>query len=306
MLARLQRLLVLGQLALLAAWLAWASALGLGTLITVLVATGLLCTHGAILALDFFLLSRVGPGAGMAPPSRSALLRAWVLEWRTAVQVFSWRQPFRAERHADAVPAAGAAVGQPSLLLVHGFFCNRAIWNPWLERLRAMGVPHVAVNLEPVFGSIDDYVAIVAQAHDRLLAATGRAPLVVAHSMGGVAVRAWLAQRRPAALPQVITLGAPHHGTWIARFGLAPNNRQMRLNSRWLQALAQRETAATYLAFTCWYSDCDNIVFPARTAMLAGADNRFLPGIGHVDLIYHPDVWADVQRRLMAPPRPSM
>ena len=82
----------------------------------------------------------------------------------TAHEVFGWRQPFRARRARHA--ARCAQRGRRGVVLVHGFVCNRGFWNPWMPRLRAAGVPFVAVNLEPVFGStrrlrriIDDAVA---------------------------------------------------------------------------------------------------------------------------------------------------
>ncbi len=99
-------------------------------------------------------------------PQPAQLLRAWWGEVRAAPRVFCWRQPFRSRRWPDHLPAA--AQGRRGLLLVHGFLCNRGVWNPWLQRLRAQGVPFVAVNLEPVFGSIDDYVAILERAVQQL------------------------------------------------------------------------------------------------------------------------------------------
>jgi hypothetical protein len=44
--------------------------------------------------------------------------------------------------------------------------------------------------------------------------------------------------------------------------------------------------------FTCWYSNCDNVVFPASTATLEGADNRLIAGAGHIDLAFRDDVMA--------------
>jgi hypothetical protein len=44
---------------------------------------------------------------------------------------------------------------------------------------------------------------------------------------------------------------------------------------------------------TCWYSNCDNIVFPAETATLPAARNRFVAGEAHVALAFHPDVIED-------------
>ena len=42
-----------------------------------------------------------------------------------------------------------------------------------------------------------------------------------------------------ARLCHVVTIGTPHHGTWLARFGHTPNARQMRPGSNWLVALAR-------------------------------------------------------------------
>ena len=42
--------------------------------------------------------------------------------------------------------------------------------------------------------------------------------------------------------------------------------------------------------FICWYSDTDNIVFPATNACLDGADNRLVSGFGHVCLAFAPVV----------------
>jgi triacylglycerol esterase/lipase EstA (alpha/beta hydrolase family) len=134
----------------------------------------------------------------------------------------------------------------------------------------------------------------------RLHQATGQPPLIVAHSMGGLATRAWLASTPGAAqrVQHVITVGTPHHGTWMARFGHTRNARQMRIGGPWLTALASGPTAAPAALFTCFFGHGDNIVFPATTATLAGADNRHLPAVAHVAMLEHPAVWAEVLRRV--------
>ena len=176
-------------------------------------------------------------------------------------------------------------------VFIHGFVCNRGFWNPWLERLRASGHPFIAVNLEPVFGSIEDYAPIIEDAVRRLTQATGLPPVLICHSMGGLAARVWLrAKSADARVHHVITIGSPHHGTWLGQFSHLENGRQMRLRNPWLEELAEHGGQCATPAFTCWYSNCDNIVFPASTATLEGADNRLIRGVAHVDLAFHPVV----------------
>jgi len=295
-LARLQQCTTVGALLLAVAW-AWgfASAGEVGWAFAG--ALAIVGGYAAVLALEFVLLHRVH---GDDPAPRAAprqLWRAWWGEVRTAPVVFCWRQPFLSRRFPDA-PAAGVH-GRRGVLLVHGFVCNRGLWNPWLQRLHAARVPVVAVNLEPVFGSIDDYVPRIEAGVRALHAHTGLAPLVVAHSMGGLALRRWWAEPgNEERVHRAITIGTPHHGTWLARFALTPNARQMRRDSRWLRALAAREPAARAGRFTCFYSHCDNIVFPPSTATLAGADNRHLPGVAHVHMADRPEPWLALQELL--------
>ncbi len=276
----------------LAGWLLWGAAAWL-LIFMLLVA----CVHAPLMALEFALLRWAGRDDTVPEPSGAELLRAWAAEAVGAVRVFGWQQPWRWRRFDDHLPAD--ARGRRGLLLVHGFVCNRGLWNPWWPRLRAAGVPCIALNLEPVFGAIDAYPPLIEAAVQRLQAATGVPPLLVAHSMGGLAVRAWLRDfDGEARVHGVVTVGTPHHGTWLARFGLAPNTQQMRQDSRWLRRLATDEPAERYRRFTCFYGHCDNIVFPAVTATLPGADNRHLRGQAHVHMLRHPAVLDAVLRRL--------
>ncbi|MBI5255020.1 MAG: permease [Burkholderiales bacterium] len=301
MIARLQQLLSLSMLALSLAWLGWSAHLALAWPWRVLGALVLLAPHAPVLAIEFALLAWLGDPRPAPAPTARMLLRAWASEVRMGWLTFGWRQPWRSRALADHLPQP-ASTGRTGVLLVHGFVCNRGLWMPWMRKLRAAQVPHLAISLEPVFGDIDDYLPQIDAAVAQLQAATGRPPLIVAHSMGGLAVRAWLqahaADERSAG---VITIGTPHHGTWLARFALSANGRQMRRHSPWLLALAAAEPAARRERFTCFYSHCDNIVFPAGTACLPGADNRHLAATAHVQLVARPEILNEVLRRVGAP-----
>jgi hypothetical protein len=90
----------------------------------------------------------------------------------------------------------------------------------------------------------------------------------------------------------VITIGTPHAGTWLARFSHLANGRQMRMRGDWLGELGLYATQERHAAFTCWYSNCDNIVFPTSSGALPGADNRLVRGVAHVDLAFDRTVMA--------------
>ena len=107
------------------------------------------------LGVEFALLVRSYERADPLRPRARQMLSAWIGESIAAPCAFLWRQPFLSHRSPDSlVPSPTTRRG---VLLVHGFFCNRGLWNPWLERLRMEEIPFIALSLEPVFGPIDSY-----------------------------------------------------------------------------------------------------------------------------------------------------
>lgn len=278
---------MIAQLAVALAWLAWrwptAPLQGIaGALAILLVAP-------AALAVELVIVALIGRSDPAPRPSRTQLARAWLSETGHLFRTFYWRQPFRWRAEPDHLAAASA--DRVGVVLVHGFMCNRGFWNTWLRVLRARGHPCVAVNLEPPFASIDECLHSIDEGVQRVVQLTGRPPVLVCHSMGGLAARAWWRKtggRQPIA--HLVTIGSPHRGTWLARLSRRANGRQMQLRGEWLAQLARDEEVHALPPTTCWYSNCDNVVFPATTATLPGADNRFISGEPHVALAFHPGV----------------
>ena len=285
--ARLLQLVCLASVLAAAGWCAWRWQASPWQ--AVLGALAILLAGPIVLGVEFLLLAVVRRGDPAPPASAAQLFMAWLLESAHLYAAFAWRQAWRWRAVPD--PSPSAVQGRRGVVLGHGFFCNRGFWNAWLRRLHREGVPAVAVNLEPAFTGIDDYAPIIDAAVRGVAQRTGEPPVVICHSMGGLAFRAWWrASGGRYEVAHVVTIGSPHHGTWMGRFSRRTNARQMNAESAWLRELHQHERSHAMPPFTCWYSNCDNIVLPPSTATHPAADNRFVPGQPHVALAFHPEV----------------
>ena len=297
MIARMQQAFVLLSLVAALTWYLVLSHLGYvpGA---ILGAAAILLSFPILLAFEFVLLGLHGCSRTVQKPSPIELLAALGHEVITAPVVFCWRQPFRSNAMPDLL--SSGALGRRGVLLVHGLFCNRGFWHPWLKVLRERRIPYVAVTLEPPFDSIERYANTLEAAVRTLTEHTGLSPVVVAHSMGGLAVRQWLTTVREDSLPvhRTFTIGSPHQGTWMARFSRTTNGRQMRQGSEWLTDLRSRERRDVHQHFVCYFSNCDNIVFPAECATLPQAENRLLTGRPHVAMAFDPVIRDAVLKEL--------
>ena len=289
MLARLQQFIVLFLMSVATGWAAY-----FANSSPLLAAAGFLAVlfgYSGFLALEFVLLYAVNRTDPAPKATLSELVSAWWGETLMAPRVFCWLMPFRHNAMPDHLAVKNLVKDKRGVVFVHGFFCNRGVWNPWLERLQGTGHAYMALSMEPVFGSIDDYTPQIDAAVVKVTQATGLPPLIVCHSMGGLAVRAWLQNKKAESrVHHVVTIGSPHKGTWLARFSHSQNGRQMRLQSSWQTALDHEMPAGRHALFTCWYSNADNIVFPASTATLSGADNRLICGKAHVQMAFAPQI----------------
>lgn len=209
---------------------------------------------------------------------------------------FNWSQPFA--RWAMGREPAGGSAGPP-ILLVHGFFSNRGMWLSFRRRLIGAGLgPVYAVTLGPPTTSIDEMADQLSRRIDEICRATGSEKIVVvAHSMGGLITRAYMARRGSGNILKFITLGSPHHGTRLARLGLFKCAQQMREGGPWLQALGDKEAANPPVVPTLSiYTVNDDLVYPPETSALEWAENVPVSAVGHVGLLFS----ASVANRVIA------
>ncbi len=181
----------------------------------------------------------------------------------------------------------GPTVGTP-ILLVHGYVSNRGLMWAVRKRLAAASLgPVYTVNLRPMFGSIDEMVPGLAARIDTICLETGASSVnIVAHSMGGLVVRAYLvAHAESARVARLITLCSPHQGTQMAVLGLGRCVREMRPGSERLKALLAAESATPKPPTLSVYTLNDDLVYPAESSRLAWAENLPMSGVGHVSLM---------------------
>ncbi|MCM2288015.1 MAG: alpha/beta fold hydrolase [Sulfuritalea sp.] len=304
MVARQLRWLLLGELlfyVLLGGWLVsragWTplQAAGLGL-------AGFLGLRLFLVLLSFGLMLR---GSSPVPehlrigPLRA--LRMVLEEYVALILLFSVIQPF--EKFWLGPDRLGhCATRRTPLLLIHGYQCNRGFWF-WLQpKLETAGWTVATHSMEPVWTEIDNYTEGIASRIDEVLAATGAPQLIlIGHSMGGLACRAYLRRCGRDKVARMITLGSVHHGTQLARLGIGPNARQMQIGNPWLVALGATNAVPLPPGSVSIYSCHDNYVFPQETgSRLEGATNIAISGVSHIGMALSPILLASLREALEA------
>lgn len=291
MIARLTRLMILFQLltlALIAILLKQFEVLASWPLAVLSAALMLILLRASVIFNNFFLSRALRQPAGNGALLGVATTASMMLQ-ELALSLLCWFRLFPLARPYSHLVASDRAY---PVLLLHGYGANSGFWHQLHRRLQVEGISHAAIDLEPILGDIDDYAGRIESAAAQLRQANQVSQvIVIAHSMGGLAARAWLRRYGRHGLARLITLGTPHAGSLLAGYGIGVNARQMLPASawrpeekHWLSELAASEDAAARALCLCLWSRQDNIVAPQDSGALPGADNIALDGIGHVAL----------------------
>lgn len=223
------------------------------------------------------------PGLRLAP---LALVPHVLREIGAITAVYSALQPLERLVMGDPGPPRGPSRRFP-VLFVHGYMCNRAAGWAIARALRRRGETVWAPTFEPVYGAIDTWVQPLAAAVDALREATGAGRVVVvAHSMGGLAARAYLRAHGAGKIARLITVGSPHHGSEHARLGMGENARQMEPGSAWLAALAAADEGGIGVPFVSVFTHHDNFIAPQASGEHPAARNVPLAGVGHLTMLF--------------------
>ncbi|MEC7987152.1 MAG: alpha/beta fold hydrolase [Myxococcota bacterium] len=204
-----------------------------------------------------------------------------------------------------------------TVLLLHGFFQTRNIWEIMERRLRREGFGVLSLNLGGLLWQYNTK-SITKQA-EFLYAKMEKVCKnhniqkfhIIGHSMGGLIARHYIqshgGHRR---VKSLITLGSPHHGTPTALIGvflmgagvLSVSPFQMLPNSRFVKNL-RKERFPVDIPLTSIFSRHD-VICPWWASVLRPDDthrymkNYQLRGIGHSELTHQPQVFQLVLDRL--------
>jgi triacylglycerol lipase len=174
--------------------------------------------------------------------------------------------------------------GNPVVLL-HGFAMNRSQWL-WLGRHL------VKRGVGPLYGTSYFSPQLVAKSAghlarfiDDVRAREGAEQVdIVAHSLGGVVARYYIEQMGGSqSVAKLVTLGSPHRGTRLGRFGLlVPVARELTEESELLAGLSPAEA----VEYTSIWSRADAVVIPPESSSVApaGTDCVF-DDLGHLSML---------------------
>jgi triacylglycerol esterase/lipase EstA (alpha/beta hydrolase family) len=202
--------------------------------------------------------------------------------------------------HRLVIRDPAPAPAQVPVILVHGVLVNDGAWfmmRRYLAR-RAVG-PVYTINYGPPYADIEHFAEQLGARIESVCAATGTARVaLVCHSMGGLVARAYLRQRGPARLQQIITIGTPHHGSVLAWAFIGRCLAQMRPGNVWLEELNHNESAPAPVPIMSIWSRHDSLVAPQGSCELRFAENVALVGVGHNALLGDRDVMRLVIREI--------
>lgn len=191
---------------------------------------------------------------------------------------------------ANQDKSVGSSVGRP-ILLVHGYLHDSSAWTYMKQKLASEGFgPIYTLNLIHPFRSIRSYAQFVAKKAEKIAEATGRKDLIlVGHSMGGL-VSSWYATKLapPGTVTDVITLGSPLRGTYVAWIALGPNGSEMRPGSEFIKELQTEIARSQDIRFYHIGTKTDQLVIPSSSAWLGDRKEKHfvVEDMGHVTLLF--------------------
>ena len=155
------------------------------------------------------------------------------------------------------------------------------------------------VDFRDRFGSNISHAEELHIAAARLAASAGVTSMaVVAHSMGGLALRHFLANGGAPLVHTAVFVGTPHAGTWAAYVARGQGGREMRPGSAFLRALNEHALPPHVRAY-CIRTPVDTRVLPGSSAWLTGTECHLVRMPTHPRMMRHRPTLQLIRRLLL-------
>jgi triacylglycerol lipase len=170
-----------------------------------------------------------------------------------------------------------------TVVLVHGIFDTSRIFAAMAAWLQRCGFHPLAPDLAPNNGTVglDELAAqLAAFVHQNL--SSGEPFDLVGFSMGGLVSRYYV--QRLGGIERVgrlITISAPHHGTYSAYALGNPGSRQMRPGSAFLEDLNRDAARLERVRFASIWTPLDLMILPAESSRLGIGEEFKIPVAVH-------------------------
>lgn len=169
------------------------------------------------------------------------------------------------------------------VLLIHGLNDTTVIFRSLSTHLRQLGRSVYSFDFIPNNGDapLEQLAEQVADHIGKTFSSDEKLDLV-GLSMGGLVSRYYVQRLGGMARVQrLVTLGTPHHGTWIAYLSNRRGCVQMRPQSDFLQRLNQDAAMLDQLKFTSIWTPFDLMIVPATSSQMPVGREAIVWVLGH-------------------------
>lgn len=220
----------------------------------------------------------------------------------SAIRDRLWQQYQSATLSVRELPPASRNVGEAVLLpsvaragqqrrtrtvLIHGYRDDASVFNALASYMSDLGLESYAVTLAPSDCSVP--LETLAQQLETFIDsnfAAGQKLDFVGFSLGGIVARYYIQRMGGLARTnRLLTVAAPHHGTWMAFASGLPAALQMRPRSDFLRDLNADAESLTGIQFASMWSPLDLMILPSFSSRMPVAKNLAVWTLRHQALI---------------------
>ena len=186
------------------------------------------------------------------------------------------------------------------ILFVHGFNSSANIWTTMISRFQQDGwqSSELAAFSYNTAVSNATTAALIAGKVDSIQRATGATRVaIVGHSMGTLSARYYIKNLGgQSTVSALVSLAGANHGTNIAIFcSAAVSCQEMIPGSGFLTTLNATDETPGLVSYRTWWSNCDEVISPRTSMLLAGATNTQTACLTHSAMYTDSKVYGQVR-----------